>query len=110
MRLALDLRTPLILLLPQLDLECLRAYGRKHVRDRQRFLVELLAMSYERRRPHTRDRNADSFDRDFLVKGLRVSPHGAVYSRLLEPFYEFPKGNCGYSKEWGATKAYRLRG
>jgi hypothetical protein len=108
--LALDIRTPIILLLPELDLECLRAYGRKHVSDRQRFLVELLGMSYERRRPHTSDRNADSFDRDFLVKGLRVSPRGAAYGRLLEPFYEFPKGNFGYSKDLGTTKAYRLHG
>jgi hypothetical protein len=108
-RLALDTRTPLVLRLPELDLECLRAMGRKHAIDRQLFLVELLGMSYERRRPHRTERQADSFDRDFLVKGLRVSPRADVYTRLLEPFYDFPKGNYGYSKDSGTTKAYRLR-
>jgi hypothetical protein len=91
-RLALDTRTPLVERLPELDLDCLRALGRKHVVDRQLFLTQLLGMSYERRRAHWIDRSADSFDRDFLVRGLRVSPRGKVYTRLLEPFYEFPKG------------------
>ena len=37
-------------------------------------------------------------------------PRGKVYTRLLEPFYMFPEGNNGYSKErGGTTKAYRLR-
>ena len=72
MRLALDTRTPLIQRLPDLEPDRLRAFGRKHVGDRQRFLTELLGMSYERRRPHRVDRDADSFDRDFLVEGLRV--------------------------------------
>jgi hypothetical protein len=107
-RLALDTRTPLVQSLPELDLNCLRALGRKHVVERQLFLTHLLGMSYERRRPHSLDRSADSFDRDFLVQGLRVSPRGSVYTRLLEPFYEFPRGNHGYSKDRGATKAYRL--
>ena len=109
MRLALDTRTPLIQRLPDLELDRLRALGRKHIGDRQRFLIELLGMSYERRRPHRVDRDADSFDRDFLVEGLRVSPRGKVYTRLLEPFYMFPEGNNGYSKDRDTTKAYRLR-
>ena len=109
MRLALDTRTALIAHLPELQLECLRSFGRKHVHQRQRFLSELLGSSYERRRPHSLDRNADSFDRDYLVQGLRASPSGRVYTQLLEPFYDFPAGNYGYSKDRGSTKAYRLR-
>jgi hypothetical protein len=109
MRLALDTRTPLTHRLPDLELKRLSELGRKHVGDRQRFLTELFSMSYERRRPHSLYRDADSFDRNFLVKGLRVSPHGKAYTPLLTPFYTFPEDNRGYSKERGATKAYRLR-
>lgn len=103
MRLALDTRTPLTQRLPDLELKRLSELGRKHVGDRQRFLTELFAMSYERRRPHSLDRNADSFDRNFLVKGLRVSPHGKAYTPLLMPFYTFPENNRGYSKERGGS-------
>src|SRR5689334_17371751 len=91
MRLALDTRTPLVQRLPDLEPTSLRALGRKHVCVRQRFLAELLGLSYERRRPHSLDREADSFDREFLVRGLRVSPRGKVYTRLLKPFYLFPE-------------------
>jgi hypothetical protein len=62
MRLALDTRRPLIQHLPELDLDCLRALGRKHVLERELFLTHLPSMSYERRRTHSLDRSADSFD------------------------------------------------
>ena len=70
MRLALDTRTPLVQRLPDLEPTSLRALGRKHVCVRQRFLAELLGLSYERRRPHSLDREADSFDREFLVRAV----------------------------------------
>lgn len=109
MRLALDTRRALVERLPDLEPDRIRALGRKHVCDRQRFLAELLGMSYERQRPHSLDWDADSFDRDFLVQGLRASPRGYRYTALLKPFYIFPEGNRGYSKDRGVTKAYRLR-
>jgi hypothetical protein len=109
MRVTLDTRTPLIERLPDLQPDRLRVLGRKHVCKRQRYLTQLLSTSYERRQPHSVDRDADSFRRDCLVQGLSVSPHGKVYTRLLAPFYVFPEGNYGYSKDRGITKAYRLR-
>jgi hypothetical protein len=109
MRLALDTRSELVQRLPDLEPHRLRVWGRKHVCERQRFLARLLGMSYERQRPHSLDPDADSFDRDFLVQGLRVSPRGDRYTPLLNPFYVFPEGNRGYSKDRGTTKAYRIR-
>jgi hypothetical protein len=109
MRLALDMRRALVQRLPDLEADRLRVWGRKHVCERQHFLARLLGLSYERQRPHSLDRDADSFDRDFLVQGLRISPRGSRYTPLLNPFYLFPEGNRGYSKDKGTTKAYRIR-
>jgi hypothetical protein len=104
----LDYRAALKKRLPDLRKERLRKLGRKHVGVRQRFLVQLLSKSYERRRPHREQRDADAFSRDFLVRGLRASPKADRYCALLEPFYEFTR-NHGYSKTRGVTKPYRLR-
>jgi hypothetical protein len=90
MRLALDTRTRLIPSLPDLKPDRLRAFGRKHVYDRQRFLADLLGMSYGRRRPHSLDREADSFDRNFLVQGLRASPRGRIYTRAARALLHVP--------------------
>ena len=109
MRLALDIRAQLVERLPDLRRDRLGELGRKFIPDRQQFLTQLLSASYERRRPHAKAHGADSFDRDFLVRGLRVARRPSVYGALLDPFYEFPKGNRGYSKDRGVTKPYRIR-
>ncbi len=109
MALRLDICNELAEQLSDLRLDEIRKFGRKHILERQRFLADLLCISYEGRRPHAAQPGADSFDRDFLVRGLRVSPKREAYSALMRPFYTFPEGNYGYSKDAGLTKPYWIR-
>lgn len=103
MHVVLDTRAALIERIPDLGL----AFSRKHGEERQRFLIDLLTTSYERRRPHAKESAADSFDRSFLVSGLRCSPRN--YKRILSRFYTFSEENRGYDRDRHLTKAYRLR-
>lgn len=105
MRLTLDTHAALLRHLPEIG----QVKGRKHGGKRQRFLTKMLGISYERLRPHHADSTRDSFSRDYLTRGLRVSKNGDACASVLRPFYEFEEGKKGWSKDRQETKAYRLR-
>ena len=109
MRLALEEDDRLTEGIPSLRLDHIARLGRKHVRTRQGFLCRLLSTSYERRHPHSAEPQADSFSREFLRKGLRVSNRKDAIRPFLRDLYDFQEGNHGYDSRTGLTKAYRLR-
>ena len=109
MRLALEQDDRITSSIPAVRRDRLSSLSRKHVEPRQKFLCDLLAISYERRHPHRSEPRADSFSREFLLKGLRVSARRNVTATYLRDLYSFEEQNRGYNREAGLTKAYRLR-
>ena len=87
----------------------LSTLSRKYVGHRQRFLCDLLSISYERRHVHEVDPEADAFSRASLLKGLRVSATKEVIPTYLRDLYPFEESNRGYDRDAGLTKAYRMR-
>lgn len=105
MQLWLDITGALVKKLPTLHVDCIREIGgRKYVRARQTFLVSLLLAAYMKTRPHATEDGAESFTCLELESGLR----SRNYAALLDPFFKFPHGNKGYSRDNGRTKWYRL--
>lgn len=110
MRFALELDDRVTRNIRGVQIEYLSTLSRKHVEDRQRFLCNLLSISYERRRVHQVEPDADSFSSDFLRQGLRVSRTKGFIQTYLGDLYSFEQGHRGYSMTGGVTKAYRLQG
>jgi hypothetical protein len=110
-RLFLDTITALLERLPDLRLEAVEKNGgrkRKYARQRQEALARLLSCSYEHCHKHETEPGASAFSRNFLVDELHADKNGAAYAKLLEPFYDFPHGKRGFSKDLHQTKAYYL--
>ena len=108
MRLALEQDDRITRSIRAISRDHLSTLSRKHVEHRQRFLCDLLSISYERRHVHQTEPDACSFSRDFLRKGLRVSASKALIPKYLGGLYSFEQENRGYSRDAGLTKAYRL--
>jgi hypothetical protein len=105
-QLRLDITDALVKKLASLDVETIRAIGgRKHVHARQECLTELVIAGYMKSRPHATNEDAISRTSLELESGLRTRR----YALLLHPFFEFPHGNKGYSRDRRLTKPYRLR-
>ena len=107
MHVKLDTLAVLVDRIPALRLDSLRQFGRKFLRERQRFLVSLLALSFAGQRAHAAEPWSTALDRSYLLDGLRVSRSG--YKALIGTLYKFCGGNSGYDRDRRLSKAYQLR-
>ena len=105
----LDIARVLCDRIPELHADRFRAFGRKHIPERQDFVASLLLDAYMSRRKHRHTSGAIALGRDDIVRGLRVTNASTKYQEMLAPFFEFPEGNSGYSMQAKSTKPYTVK-
>src|ERR1044071_4209492 len=94
--------------IPELHPDRLRAFGRKHILERQRGLMEFILDALQGRYPHKTITGASFYGHKRLRERLR-SKGTLAYVGIMRLCFEFPNGNDGHNAERGLARPYRLR-